>query len=109
MSTKYKKQITDLVSGNHDVMRNSSPKNLLLITIPLLTEEEQQQELVNILDNLLAKKQHAKEPAENVLNQIDMMKKAILAKRRFWGSWGRILPSKTVHRTVKTHNVPAEA
>ena len=60
-------------------MRNFSQKNLLKIKIPLPAEEEQQ-EIVRILDNLLAKEQQVKEDAENVLNQIDLMKKAILAK-----------------------------
>ncbi len=79
MSTKYRNQITSLASGNQDGMRNISQKNLLKIKIPLPAEEEQQ-EIVRILDNLLAKEQQVKEDAENVLNQIDLMKKAILAK-----------------------------
>lgn len=47
------------------------------IYVPSLLE---QQEVVRILDNLLAKEQRVKEAAEAVLNQIDLMKKAILAK-----------------------------
>ncbi len=54
--------------------------------VPLCTLPEQQ-EIVRILDNLLAKEQQAKEVAENVLSQIDLMKKAILA-RAFRGELG---------------------
>lgn len=41
---------------------------------------EEQNEIVRILDSLLATEQQIKEVAENVLNQIDVMKKAILTK-----------------------------
>lgn len=54
------------------------------IVLPSLPE---QQEIVRILDNLLAKEQRAKEAAETVLTQIDLMKKAILA-RAFRGEMG---------------------
>jgi len=40
----------------------------------------EQQEITRILDNLLEKEQQSKEAAETVLEQIDLMKKAILAK-----------------------------
>ncbi len=92
MSTKYRKQITSLASGNQDGMRNISQKNLLKIKIPLPTEEEQQG-IVRILDNLLAKEQQAKEAAETVLHQINLMKKAILA-RAFRGELGTHIPSQ---------------
>lgn len=46
----------------------------------VVPSSEEQQEIVRILDSLLAKEQHVKEAAENVLNQIELMKKAILAK-----------------------------
>lgn len=42
-----------------------------LIDVPL---ELEQMEIVHILDNLLAEEQQAKETAEIVLNQIDLMK-----------------------------------
>lgn len=41
---------------------------------------EEQNEIVRILDSLLAKEQQVKEAAETVLEQITLMKKAILAK-----------------------------
>lgn len=48
---------------------------------------EEQTEIVRLLDDLLAKEQQAKEAAEGVLEQIDLMKKAILA-RAFRGELG---------------------
>lgn len=48
---------------------------------------EEQAEIVRILDTLLAKEQQAKETAEGVLEQIDLIKKAILA-RAFRGELG---------------------
>ena len=56
-----------------------SRKGLANLAIPLPTIPEQQ-EIVRILDSLLAREQQVKEGAENVLDQIDLMKKAILAK-----------------------------
>ena len=45
---------------------------------------DEQAEIVRILDDLLAKEQQAKEAAEGVLEQIDLMKKAILASVGNW-------------------------
>ena len=56
----------------------------LLTPIPLMDE---QTEIVRILDDLLAKEQQAREAAERVLEQIDLIKKAILA-RAFRGELG---------------------
>ena len=56
----------------------------LPIRIPKLNE---QIEIVRILDDLLAKEQQAEDAAEGVLEQIDLMKKAILA-RAFRGELG---------------------
>lgn len=60
------------------------------INIPSALE---QTEIVRILDNLLAKEQQAKEAAEGVLEQIDLIKKAILA-RAFHGELGTNDPSE---------------
>lgn len=60
-------------------MRNVSQKNLLKVQIPLPPVLEQQ-EITRILDSLLEKEQQSKAAAETVLAQIDLMKKAILAK-----------------------------
>lgn len=61
-----------------------------IINIPSVLE---QAEIVRILDNLLAKEQQAKEAAEGVLEQIDLIKKAILA-RAFRGELGTNDPSE---------------
>lgn len=54
---------------------------------------EEQTEIVRILDDLLAKEQQAKDAAEGVLEQIDLIKKAILA-RAFRGELGTNDPSE---------------
>lgn len=72
------KQTTNLASINSTQLK-SFP-----VRLPSLPE---QQEIVRILDSLLAKEQQIKEAAENVLHQIDLMKKSILA-RAFRGELG---------------------
>ena len=69
--------------------------NLKILTavemnIPPVTE---QTEIVRILDDLLAKEQQAKEVAEGVLEQIDLIKKSVLA-RAFRGELGTNDPSE---------------
>ena len=54
------------------------------VSIPSI---EEQTEIVRILDELLAKEQQAKEAAESVLEQIELIKKSILA-RAFRGELG---------------------
>lgn len=58
-----------------------------------LPRENEQCEIVRILEDLLAKEQQAKEAAEGVLEQIDLIKKAILA-RAFRGELGTNDPSE---------------
>lgn len=59
-----------------------------LAKIPvLLPSLPEQQEIVRILDRIFAREQQAREAAENVLQRIDQMKKAILA-RAFRGELG---------------------
>ena len=60
------------------------------INIPTIPE---QVVIVRILGDLLAQEQHAKEAAEAVLDQIDLMKKSILA-RAFRGELGTNDPSE---------------
>ena len=60
------------------------------IEIPPIDE---QMEIVRILDQLFAKEQQSKEAAEAVLDQIDLMKKSILA-RAFRGELGTNGPSE---------------
>lgn len=85
-SKLYRAQIESLASGNQDGMRNISQKNLKLVELPGPALQEQR-ELVHILNSLLAKEQQAKEAAKSVLEQIDTMKKSILA-RAFRGELG---------------------
>ena len=73
-------------------MKNLNEKVVRLLPIPDFTVDEQL-EIVRILDNLLAKEQQAKEVAEKVLEQIDLIKKAILA-RAFRGELGTNDPSE---------------
>ena len=58
--------------------------------IPSVVEQSR---IVRILDALLAKEQQAKEAAEGVLEQIDLIKKAILA-RAFRGELGTNDPTE---------------
>lgn len=60
--------------------------------IPIAGDNEQT-EIVRILDDLLAKEQQAKEAAEAVLEQIDLVKKSILA-RAFRGELGTNDPAE---------------
>ena len=53
----------------------------------------EQAEIIRLLDDLLATEQQAKEVAEGVLEQIDLIKKAILA-RAFRGELGTNDPSE---------------
>ena len=59
----------------------------------ILPETQEQAEIVRLLDDLLAKEQQAKEAAEGVLDQIDLIKKAILA-RAFRGELGTNDPNE---------------
>lgn len=60
-------------------INNINSKEICSVDI-WLPDMEEQNEIVRILDSLLATEQQIKEVAENVLNQIDVMKKAILTK-----------------------------
>lgn len=73
--------------ANGTAIKNIPPFKIMKamkIELPSLPE---QTEIIRILDDLLAKEQQAKEAAEGVLEQIDLMKKAILA-RAFRGELG---------------------
>ena len=88
----YREQVEQLASGNQDGMRNISQKNLKLVSFPIPTVVEQI-EIISILDRAFAKEQQAKEAAEAVLDQIELMKKSILA-RAFRGELGTNDPSE---------------
>lgn len=91
-SNLYRNQIEQLASGNQDGMRNVSQKNMKLVEFPIPKFEEQK-EIVSILSDLLAKEEQAKEAAEEVLEQINLIKKAIL-DRAFRGELGTNDPSE---------------
>lgn len=88
----YRNQIEQLASGNQDGMRNVSQKNMKLVKFPIPKFEEQK-EIVSILSDLLAKEEQAKGAAEEVLEQINLIKKAIL-DRAFRGELGTNNPSE---------------
>lgn len=72
------KQTTNLASINSTQLKNFPVK------LPIL---EEQLEIIQVVNSLLSKEQQAKTTAETVLDQIDTMKKAILA-RAFRGELG---------------------
>lgn len=81
---KCSKQTTNLASINSTQLKG----------FPVLMPSiEEQVQIVSLIDNLLAKEQQAKEAAEKVLEQIDLTKKAILA-RAFRGELGTNDPSE---------------
>ena len=69
--------------NNKDMVKLNIPKPSLL----------EQSEIVRILEDLLSKEQQAKEATEGVVEQIDLIKKAILA-RAFRGKLGTNDPSE---------------
>lgn len=91
-SDLYRKQIEQLASGNQDGMRNVSQKNMKLVEFPI-PELNEQTEIVHILDSFFVKEQQAKEASETVLEQIDLIKKSILA-RAFRGELGTNDPAE---------------
>lgn len=89
-SSKTKTMMINNMSGNAITRLTLSKIKTAPITICSLDE---QTEIVRILDNLLAKEQQAKNAAEGVLEQIDLIKKSILA-RAFRGELGTNNPNE---------------
>lgn len=81
---KNAKQAVNQASINQQDVKSVS------VPVPSIYE---QQKIVDILDNLLSKEKRSKETAEAVIEQIDTMKKAILA-RAFRGELGTNDPSE---------------
>ena len=75
-------------AGQNTISRKGMVR--LVVPIPCLNE---QFEIVHILDDLFSKEQQTKEAAEIVLDQIELMKKSILA-RAFRGELGTNDPSE---------------
>ena len=72
-------KINGNIAGRGIGIASLPAKDLLAIKVCLPSMAEQQQ-ISRILDELFAKEQQAKEAAEEVLDQIDLMKKSILAR-----------------------------
>ena len=89
-SSKTKAMMINNMSGNAITRLTLSKIKTATITVCLLDE---QAVIVGILDDILAKEQQAKEAAEGVLEKIDLIKKAILA-RAFRGELGTNDPSE---------------
>lgn len=83
-------QIQNNLQGSDQPYINLPP--LKKLTLQICSSDEQT-EVVRILDDFLAKEQQAKEAAERVLEQIDLMKKSILA-RAFRGELGTNDPAE---------------
>lgn len=90
MSPEFKEQIEETVSGSAYNALTIVKFKKIRLPIPSVVEQSR---IVRILDDLLAKEQQAKEAAEGVLEQIDLIKKAILA-RAFRGELGTNNPSE---------------
>lgn len=86
------RQILDKCMKSGTTVESINTTALFAFEIPIAGKNEQT-EIVRILDDLLAKEQQAKEAAEKVLDQIDLIKKAILA-RAFRGELGTNDPSE---------------
>lgn len=82
--------LTPYVTGSAQPKMTQAKMNGIPIPVPTIVE---QTEIVRTLDNLLAKEQQAKDAAEEVLEQIELIKKSILA-RAFRGELGTNDPSE---------------
>lgn len=85
------KQILEKCMKSGTTVESINAAALRDFEIPIAGDNEQA-EIVRILGDLLAKEEQAKEAAEGVLEQIDLIKKAILA-RAFRGELGTNDPS----------------
>lgn len=80
-------------AGSRSVLPKINQKELSALTVHLPTNDREQEEIARILDELFDKEQQTKEAAEAVLEQIDLMKKSILA-RAFRGELGTNDPNE---------------
>ena len=80
-------------AGSRSVLPKINQKELSALTLHLPTNDREQEEIARILDELFDKEQQTKEAAEVVLDQIDLMKKSILA-RAFHGELGTNDPNE---------------
>lgn len=90
MTDEYKQFVKDnMVSSAGQNTISQKSLSMLVLKVPKINE---QQEIVSILDNLLGNEQRAKELCD-VIEKIDLMKKAILA-RAFRGELGTNNPDE---------------
>ena len=80
-------------AGSRSVLPKINQKELSALTVTIPDSIEEQKEIANIIDSLFAKEYQVKETAEAVIEQIDTMKKAILA-RAFRGELGTNDPNE---------------
>ena len=80
-------------AGSRSVLPKINQKELSALTVHLPTNDREQEEIARILDELFDKEQQSQEAAEAVLDQIELMKKSILA-RAFRGELGTNDPSE---------------
>lgn len=67
-------------AGSRSVLPKINQKELSALTVHLPTNDREQEEIARILEELFDKEQQTKEAAEIVLDQIELMKKSILAR-----------------------------
>lgn len=77
LSNEFLEQASN--SGSRSVLPKINQKELSIIKMKTCSLPEQH-EIVRILDNILQKEQKAKQAAQTVLEQIDLLKKSILAR-----------------------------
>lgn len=80
-------------AGSRSVLPKINQKELSALTVTIPESIEEQREVSRIIDSLFVKEYQVKESAEAVIEQIDTMKKAILA-RAFRGELGTNDPSE---------------
>ena len=85
------KQTTNLASINSTQLKNYP------VRLPVI---EEQKEILNMVSDVLEKERQAKEAAELVISQIDVMKKAVLA-RAFRGELGTNDPKEKAVELLK--------
>ena len=80
-------------AGSRSVLPKINQKELSALTVTIPDSIEEQKEIAKIIDSLFAKEYQVKVSAESVIEQIDAIKKAILA-RAFRGELGTNDPSE---------------
>jgi len=89
----YYLQTFDFKSFSSSTAVPTLNRNLFLDEIVTVPPVDEQQEIVRIINSLLAKEQQAKESAEAMLEKIELLKKSILA-RAFRGELGTNDPTE---------------